>query len=175
MLAFGKEYRARSANAEFSRTFARFPVHPGRPLRSIVFRYSGGGDLSLSQTIRVYGEYRSFLLFRKRRPRNSPTKWNVLRLAAGQLTNTRRQGLPKTAFALWKLRPASLDVTLQNNLNCTRNSLPHSSPTPLPRRCSAFTGSALKSVPKEAASGDRAAKVAASFKLYYSLRSCQKY
>lgn len=150
MLAFEKEYRARSANAEFSCTFVRFSVHSERPLRSIVFRYSGGGDLSR----RRYEFTRVSVVsaFPKEAARNSPTKWNVLRLAAGQLTNTRRQGLPKTAFALWKLRPASLDVSLRNNLNCTRNSLLPSPPRPAPPRPRpAFTGSALKSVPKEAA------------------------
>lgn len=112
---------ARRANATITK-FAPIPVPSVFAPSSIVFRYSAG-DLSRRRYARVYADdYRPFPLFRAA-ARNSPTKWNVLRLAAGQLTNTRRQGLPKTALALWKLRPASLDVTLQNNLNCTRNSL----------------------------------------------------
>lgn len=46
--------------------------------------------------------------------------------------------------------PASLGVTLRNNLNCTRNSLFHPPP---PRSRLVLAGSALKSVPKEVASG----------------------
>lgn len=88
-------------------------------LGSIVFRYFAN-DYSRERYKFAIGHRRfRFPIFREAMARNSPTKWNVLCLTAGQLTNARRQGLPKTPFALQKLCLASRCYLFRGNLNCT--------------------------------------------------------
>lgn len=89
-------------------------------LCSIVFRYFAN-DYSRGRYKFAIGHRRfRFPIFREAVARNSPTKWNVLCLTAGQLTNARRQGLPKTPFALQKLCLASRCYLFRGNLNCIR-------------------------------------------------------
>lgn len=109
MSTFGKEYRALLCrNAPL---FVHLRDFLGGVLRSIVFRYFANdysrGRYEFTPDATIGRRRFRFPIFREAVARNSPTKWNVLRLTAGQLTNTRQQGLPKTPFALWKLCLAS--------------------------------------------------------------------
>lgn len=109
-----RKIRVSTFRERVSRVLRNAPLRDflGGVLRvSIVFRYFAN-DYSrerykFTRNTTIGRRRFRFPIFREAVARNFPTKWDVLRLTAGQLTNARRQGLPKMPFALQKLCFAS--------------------------------------------------------------------